>query len=169
MKFCPECGTPLVRENSRFCDNCGAQLSIAGTGQYTPSQFGFTTRQVREEKSPLVASLCSSFIPGLGQVYNGMTARGVALFVGTLFGCIVLLIPGLIVWVYAIYDAYSMAAKMNAGEIPFMPTRTAHMVIFAIVAIAIVAIIVILLILAALAEVGPMMQQFGSVRGFGFS
>jgi len=169
MKFCPECGSPLARENSRFCDNCGAPLGPAGTGQSPQTPYGFTSRPAREEKSPLMASLCSSFIPGLGQVYNGMTARGIALFVGTLFGCILLLLPGLIIWVYAIYDAYSMAAKMNAGEIPFMPTRTAHMIIFAIVAIAIVAIIVILLVLAALTEMGPMMQQFGTVRGLGFS
>jgi len=91
MKYCPECGKPVARESSKFCDNCGASL-------YSPAP-GYPTALAaapREEKSPFLASLFSSVIPGLGQVYNGMTARGAALFAGTLAGLFLLLIPGLI-------------------------------------------------------------------------
>jgi len=173
MKFCPECGTPIARENSRFCDHCGAPLVPTGSGSQIPVPYGYTARP-REQKSAMIASLCSSFIPGLGQVYNGMTARGIALFAATLAGLAFLLLPGLIVWVYAIYDAYSMAGKMNAGEIPYVPTRALHMVLFAIGAIAVVIIIIIVVVMAVMAEIGPMMGQMnqvgnlGDIRGLGF-
>ncbi|HXX55028.1 MAG TPA: zinc ribbon domain-containing protein [Methanoregula sp.] len=168
MKYCPECGKPVARESSKFCDNCGAPL-------YSPAPGYPTTLAAapREEKSPFLASLFSSVIPGLGQVYNGMTARGAALFAGTLAGLFLLLIPGLIVWLYAIYDAHAMASKMNRGEIPFMPASAARMVLFAVVAVFVVVVIVILLVLAVMSAVGEMMQGIGTVpgtlpSGFGF-
>ena len=108
---------------------------------------------MQEEKSPFLAALCAFFIPGLGQVYNGETARGIAILSGTLVGLFIFLIPGLIVWVFGMYDAYSMAKQMNNREIPFKPTKTAHLIIFFILAailIAIVAVIVIIIITAAI-------------------
>ena len=91
MKFCPECGTQIARENSKFCDNCGAPLQYG----VAPGPEALPLREAHEEKSPYLASLCSSFIPGLGQVYNGMTARGVVFFTATLIGFVLLVIPGL--------------------------------------------------------------------------
>jgi TM2 domain-containing membrane protein YozV len=112
------------------------------------------------QKSTTIAGFCSSFLPGLGQVYNGETAKGFVLFFLTLIGLFVFLIPGLLVWLYAMYDAYAVAGKMNTGEIPFRETSTMHMVIFIIVAV--LAIIVALLIIVAMvmaslaSELGPL-------------
>jgi TM2 domain-containing membrane protein YozV len=105
-----------------------------------------------EEKSPLLALFCSLIIPGLGQVYNGKTARGIGIFLGSLFG-LILIIPGIIVWIYGMYDAYSMAKKMNAGEIQFLSTKTAHLILFIILAI-IVGIIGISLIVGFYSSLG---------------
>jgi hypothetical protein len=87
----------------------------------------------------------------LGQVYNGETAKGVGIFAGTLIGLFLLIIPGFIVWVSGLYDAYMIAKKMNNQEIPFIPTNTAHIVIFLILVVIIVTIMIFLVVLSAMA------------------
>jgi TM2 domain-containing membrane protein YozV len=112
----------------------------------------------QNNKNPLVGGLCSFLIPGLGQVYDGETERGIIIFFGTLVGSFVFLIPGLIVWLFGIYDAYTMAEKMNANKIPFKPTKKAHMILFVVlvvVTIVIIAMLVFLVVMAAFTAVNP--------------
>jgi len=107
---------------------------------------------IQEEKSPFLATLCSFFIPGLGQVYDGETARGVAIFIGTLIGLFIFLIPGLIVWIFGMYNAYTTAKKMNNKEIPFKPTKTAHLLLFIILAVFLVGLVVFVILMAILSS-----------------
>lgn len=109
--------------------------------------------RVPEEKNPFLATVCSFFIPGLGQVYNGETAKGVGIFAGTLVGLFLVIIPGLIVWVFGLYDAYTTAKKMNTQEIPFIPTNTAHMIIFFVLVVIIVTFVIFLVVLSAMAVI----------------
>lgn len=37
MAFCPKCGSELEREDQKFCNNCGAQLTGTGASTDTPS------------------------------------------------------------------------------------------------------------------------------------
>ena len=90
-------------------------------------------------------------IPGLGQVYNGKTERGFAIFFGSVIGLFIFIIPRAIVWLFGIYDAYSLTYKMNNKEIPFLPTKTAHLLIFIILAIVTVAVVAVLVALLAFA------------------
>ncbi|MGA9140730.1 MAG: type IV pilin, partial [Methanocella sp.] len=70
-------------------------------------------------KSPLLAAVASFFIPGLGQLYIGEKFTRALLFsIGYIIGLILLIIPGLLVWLYGIYDAYTRAQKINAGMLP---------------------------------------------------
>jgi len=130
-KFCPTCGKTLQYENAEICPNCGVRVQ----GQ---------SALINGEKSPGIAALLSFVFTGLGQVYNGDFKRGVLFLVGTLIGLCFFVIPGVIIWLYGIYDAYSMAKKMNAGEIPFKETNTMHMILFVVGLIIVVAIIVVL-------------------------
>jgi len=168
MKYCPECGKPLANEAANFCDNCGAKLSAAPTITVQPpegaagssTQGPVTLVQPVEEKSTAVAAICSLVIPGLGQVYDGKLERGFLIFFGTVIGFFLLIIPGLCVWAFGIYDAYDIACKMNNKEIPFLPTKTAHLILFVLLAIitVIVAVIIASLMLFA-AIAGPAMAH----------
>ena len=75
---------------------------------------------VNSDKSPGLAAILSFLIVGLGQIYLGLTKKGIILFVAAIIsGFLMLVIIGwitwLIVWGYAIYDAYNSGEKMRNG------------------------------------------------------
>jgi tetratricopeptide (TPR) repeat protein len=133
--FCPECHSELSAEETEICLTCGAGV------QGVPPVTG--------EKSPGIAALLSFFLPGLGQVYNGDFTRGLLFLVVTCIGIFLLVIPGVIVWIYQVYDAYSTAKKMNTGEIPFKKAKTVHIILFIVVFI--VAVAIVIMVAAAIA------------------
>ena len=149
-KYCSECGKQLENETSKFCNDCGAQQT---TNTIVEPQDPVRMVLVPEEKNPFLATVCSFFIPGLGQVYNGETAKGVGIFAGTLVGLFLVIIPGLIVWAYGLYDAYTTAKKMNTQEIPFIPTNTAHMILFFVLVVIIATLVIFLVVLSAMAVI----------------
>jgi len=155
-EICPHCGKVSTEESPRFCSGCGARMdgkSPAGYPAYAAPVRG-------EQKNPWIAGACSTLLPGLGQVYNGETAKGFALFIMACVGLVILLIPGLIVWLYAMYNAYTTAGKMNTGEIPFREMRMVHVILFVGFAIAVIVAGIILLYVMV---VEPLMAQFGSL------
>jgi TM2 domain-containing membrane protein YozV len=145
-KFCPECGKSLNNETSKFCDTCGASLDSSNI--IVKKEL---SQEIQEEKSSFIAILCSLFVPGLGQVYNGETEKGVIIFLATLIGAFIFIIPGVIVWIYGMYDAYKIAKKMNNKEIPFKPTKAAHMILFFMLVVIITAIVIFFVVLSVMA------------------
>jgi TM2 domain-containing membrane protein YozV len=153
-KFCTQCGTLLENENVGICPACGAQFAApvpAATGvpanpvpPVNPGMAG------TKQKSPGVAAVLSFVFPGLGQVCNGDTGRGILFLIGTLIGSLLLVIPGLIIWVYQIYDAYKTAQRMNAGEIPFKEADSTQIILYIVALIAgMVLFIILTLIISA--------------------
>lgn len=76
-------------------------------------------------KSPGLAAVLSFFWPGVGQIYNGQIAKGIVFIVlAAIFGWLTVVVIGFILypilWVYAIYDAYKTAERINAerGTVP---------------------------------------------------
>lgn len=90
----------------------------------------------RDSKSPLLAAFFS-LLPGLGNVYNGLYARGFVFFllVASLFYSVVdygsetgggpvlaLLIPSMVfVWLFNIFDAYRQATLINLDGLEESP------------------------------------------------
>ena len=146
-RFCSTCGAP-VPETAKFCNECGARLP----GPVLPGQP--EPAQDTGSKSAFLALAGSTFVPGLGQVYEGNILRGYLVFLGTFFGFFLLIIPGIIIWLYGIYDAYSTAEKMNAGTVPFEPAPVLHMVLFVIIAIVIAVVTFIALMFLVYSLVG---------------
>ncbi len=153
-RICPHCGKVSDEESPRFCSGCGARMDG------TPGHKGYPDPP-RQQKNPVIAGFCSSFLPGLGQVYNGETAKGFAIFLLALAGLAFFLVPAIIVWFYAMYDAYSVAGKMNTGEIAFRETRTLHMVLFIVLAVVVI-LIALLLILAMVMTTMSRLDTLGS-------
>jgi len=150
-KYCPECGKPVAAPGARFCNSCGAvvdPIAVFGQpGNRTPGQ----------QKSPFLAAACSSFLPGLGQVYNGELGKGIAVFFGTLIGAFVLLIPGLVAWMYGLYDAWSTAQKMNSGQVPFRPAKPVHILLFILLAV----VVLIVIFIVIMSFVSSLLQSMG--------
>ncbi len=69
--------------------------------------------------NPILAAICSFIIPGLGQALEGNIQRGIILFIIAfivmliamfVFKTWIIYIIGLIIAIYAAYDAYVMAS-----------------------------------------------------------
>lgn len=69
-------------------------------------------------KNPGLAAVLSFFYMGLGQIYNGQIAKGIAfLVVYSISWILTIVVIGLIttpiLWIYGMYDAYKSAEKIN--------------------------------------------------------
>ncbi|MCS3922410.1 TM2 domain-containing membrane protein YozV [Methanococcus voltae PS] len=77
---------------------------------------------VINQKNPILAGILSFLIVGAGQMYNGQIKKGILLLIaGLISGFLLFFLIGFIllpiVYIYAIYDAYTTADKINKGEI----------------------------------------------------
>lgn len=129
MKFCRNCGSKLTEEKheTKYCPNCGFEMDAninfcPECGTATNANVASRTNQVTtySHKSPALAAILSFLIIGLGQVYLGLTKKGIILFVlaiisGILFIVFIGYLLWLLVWIYAIYDGYNSANKINDG------------------------------------------------------
>lgn len=170
-EFCQSCGSPLDSSDSlkrrqsipisdeKINVNNSVNRSVSPTLP-SPNE----RHKNSEEKNPFLAWFCSLIIPGLGQVYNGKTVRGFGIFIGTIIGLICFIIPGLIVWIYGMYDAYSITKKMNNSEIPFQPIKTGHLILFVIFAI-IVGLVGLVVVAGMLANIPSGSSAFQSSSG----
>lgn len=109
-----KCVNHLEKDALAICNYCGKSIcsecfvEIKGEA-YCKDCLPVKIGQVKkEERSPALAAILSFIIAGLGQIYNGQIGKGLLIF----FTCW-LIIP----WVIGIFDAYSTAKKINAGQI----------------------------------------------------
>lgn len=133
VKFCKNCGSEIKVEEknvdvnkTKFCSNCGFEMPQST--KFCP-ECGTTTDGspqvvnnaiVNSDKSPELAAVLSFLIIGLGQIYLGLTKKGIMLLIAAIIsGFLMLIIIGwitwFIVWIYAIYDAYNSGNKIRNG------------------------------------------------------
>jgi len=99
LSKCIACGSAICNDcritanNEDYCKRC-----ISGKVEGASKQ----------ERSPILASILSFVIAGLGQIYNGQVGKGVLILLTSW-----LIIP----WIYGIVDAYLIAKKINEGKI----------------------------------------------------
>ncbi len=137
----------ISRETATEADSQEIVKDIPTPMSYLPREAPIINKPVNEEKQPVLAAIGSFFIPGLGQVYNGESyVKGFMYLAGTYLGYL-LILPGFLIWLYGIYNAYTTANKINAGEIIVNPSSTARVLIYAVAAFLIPIIIMILLAL----------------------
>jgi TM2 domain-containing membrane protein YozV len=112
--FCRDCGA-VIDADAEICPGCGVR-------QRDPprSSLDSTLEDVTEGGNPFVAGALSALVPGLGQLYNRELRRGIVFLVaGLVAGFSVIFVLGIVlypvVWLYAIYDAYTRA-DLRAAE-----------------------------------------------------
>jgi tetratricopeptide (TPR) repeat protein/TM2 domain-containing membrane protein YozV len=112
--FCLNCGEKIGDTKSNICPKCGIRLSKL-------SRFGTSkgTTHPGKIKNPIKAAILSTVWPGMGQTYNGQYGKGFIIILGTIFGLFVFIVPGVIIWLIGIVDAYRISTKMNHGDLPF--------------------------------------------------
>ncbi len=86
-----------------------------------------------KKKNPAMAAGLSLLFNGLGQAYNGQFGKGVLVLLGSLFGLFVMIVPGVVVWLWGGYDAYRTAKGMNDGLVPYRETSMLMIVAFMVV------------------------------------
>lgn len=119
------CSYHQDREAIGTCAMCGrgiCEVPINGRHVCKKCAESLASRGQSCRKEPLLALIFSFLLPGLGQIYNGDTNNGIILIVGAVASwlmtsvCIGFFIF-LVIWVYAMYDAYTRAEKINRGRI----------------------------------------------------
>jgi len=129
IMYCAICGKECS-SNATYCDGCGAKLS-GGTGPQGTGQGYSNPMYVTPQKSAGLAAVLALLLPGLGHIYVGKLTTGILLmFMGIILAAfamsalfifhyvavglfLILPILLLIVWVWNIYDAYTLANKYN--------------------------------------------------------
>lgn len=136
---CPECGAVMQDELAGKCPLC-ASLSP------------------RKQKSSKLAALLSLVFPGAGQVYNGEMMKGILILIGSLFGILIYLVPGIIVWIYGIYEAYTTSEKMNKGKVPFRETVQTSMLLYFAAWIFLVIVVITIALTLEIVTLPPLIQ-----------
>lgn len=52
-------------------------------------------------------ALLSFFLPGLGQIVKGQVGKGILIFIAFVIGFLCLVLPGVIIWIWQVADAYN--------------------------------------------------------------
>ncbi|MCL2142221.1 MAG: hypothetical protein FWH46_05035 [Methanimicrococcus sp.] len=140
QKYCQNCGETIANENAFVCSNCGKPISdeasyynrYSSDGSTKVSEIKATPSYLSstQTKSPFLATILSFFWTGLGQVYNGKFWKGIFFLFAVPIGFVCLFIPGLILWVWCLWDAYKESEKMNNGELPYAEPTAWQLIIF---------------------------------------
>ncbi|MFB6172344.1 MAG: DUF5683 domain-containing protein [Haloarculaceae archaeon] len=113
--FCRNCGA-IISDAAEICPECGVRQRPPPT-----SSVDSAVQDLLDGGNPFVAAVLSALLPGLGQIYNREIERGIAFIVASFVALLsTLLLVGFVlyplVWLYAIYDAYTRAERRNESD-----------------------------------------------------
>lgn len=111
--YCSVCGYK-INPNIKICSNCGRKIDAKAK---VCAKCGAEV----VHKNVFVAAVLSFIFPGLGQLYNNQTHKGIILIIGYIISLILSLvligvILAILIWIFGMYDAFTSAKAINNGE-----------------------------------------------------
>lgn len=115
--YCRNCGA-VIDADARYCPTCGAPQDGPSSPSAT-SSLDAALEDLLEGGNPFVAALLSALFPGLGQLYNRELEKGLLVVAASIVSVLsAVILVGFVlypaVWLYAIYDAYTVAERQSA-------------------------------------------------------
>jgi len=74
-------------------------------------------------KNPGLAAILSFFVPGLGQMYCGDIVFGFVVLFAFVVSLVLWFWLAILVWIFAVWDAYRIAERHNRKLLPPPPPR----------------------------------------------
>lgn len=143
FSYCPFCGCE-IDAGDLYCKNCSRE---------------FPKKNI-QLKVPAVALILSAFFPGLGQVYNGdKLIKGLVIFFAFTFGSLLWFIPGIIVWIFGMYDACKRAESIQKGEVEYIPAKNRDIFLMIIIPLIVMMILLAITIYSVFAIYGSPQQM----------
>jgi hypothetical protein len=94
VKFCPECGKPLINETSKFCDKCGANTD-GTTGTVKPERKTITVEFILGLIGGIIGFFAGGAAVAIGGVGVALASQGASQTIGQGFGAIIFSIVGI--------------------------------------------------------------------------
>jgi len=117
--YCSNCGNQLP-DGASFCPGCGTPLGEPKKETKTTASFDRASASIIvNKKSEGLAIILSLIITGLGEMYVGQVGKGIMLLIVQVLLWVLtmmFLFPFIIaiaVWIYSMYDAYTLAKYYN--------------------------------------------------------
>ena len=133
MIICPYCKNEVPK--AKYCKNCGAYIEeahkdnecekcgfeILPEAKFCPN-CGNAIVKKTNSKNMLVTVILSFFIPGFGQIYLGLTKKGLIFLISYIISAILIVIYigfvlVFIIWLWSLMDSIQSCTKINNGEV----------------------------------------------------
>lgn len=100
-----------------------ASHTVPMSGNPEASQTILKASSTRIPEDVLMAAFLSLLFPGLGQIVWGRPLRGIVLFAITAIGYAMMVVPGIVVHLFVLYDAQQIARKQHLADMAAVLNR----------------------------------------------